>query len=238
MRAAGIEDVNAAVTAYAAEVTAHAKQEKAVKDHEGKKMPSRPIWNDFAGKTDPAAEFAKAQEKYEAAVAARPTPYPAPFAHPDIMSAVGPDGKPNYEIINDLPTPKDILIEKKTRLFGQVSLAETEAIHNIVPPGKRRLFNIQVEEVRKTDAERSEEMVRKINSEESEKTREKMIAELNSPDFHKKARSKQDKATMSAHDDRTKKIDAIILWAATLHAEIEDLTLDNIDTWTLTPYSG
>ena len=68
-------------------------------------------------------------------------PYPAPVADPTVAGAIDANGKPNFQIVDDGPTPDQVVAAKKAALITQVRMAEQEAVARIVPPFKRRAFD-------------------------------------------------------------------------------------------------
>lgn len=54
--------------------------------------------------------------------------------------------------------------------------------------------------------------------------------------FHKMERPPEDHDFVHKHTERLQMIEAIYRWGAQLHAEVEDLTVDNIDAWQMAPF--
>ncbi len=87
------------------------------------------------------------------------TPYPAPEGHPLVMSAIKKIGdgsyQPDYELVEN-PSPKDDeeLRSVKNHLLNSVATAEATAITNVMPLGRRRLFDLRHSEVISGDRDR------------------------------------------------------------------------------------
>ena len=234
MKAAGIEDVAAAVRRQSDEVKAFNEREAAVKKQ--KAMRPRPEWGDFANKKDPAKEFSAEMMKWNEENNKRLSSFPFPTNHPLISAAVDAKGAISYELVDDSPTPDQVLQTKKQALFEQVSIAEFEAKQKVMPVGKQRLMNLKRSDIYIEDEKRSNEQIEAINS-SPEKARGAMNAALEHPDFHRKARDKKSNEFLDDFDAKRVAIEKIERWGAQLHSDIEDLTLDTIDAWTFKPYS-
>lgn len=146
------------VDAYIHELQAWHEHDNQVKAQQPMRLQPQP--DDHGEAEDPAFAFWKDFAAWQAEKLARYEPYPAPIAHPDIAAAVatnvGADGKviyvPDFEIVNDDPTPEQILAAKKAFLLHAVSQAEAEAIGVILlPPGKRRQAEILEADIRAKD---------------------------------------------------------------------------------------
>ena len=79
-------------------------------------------------------------------------PYPAPVASTEVMSAVDENGHPNYQIVDDGPTPDQVLSAKKQELFDRVLIIENEAIQKIFPRGKLGIMNYRSQQIEAKDA--------------------------------------------------------------------------------------
>lgn len=129
-RVAGIEDFAGAVARYAEEMSAwHAHMQKVF--------------------IDPVTMTPKGEH----------APYPAPQAHPQIVSSVsqvrGEDGAesfvPDFEIVDDSPPAEMVLRQKKNALLMRITELELAASHAATPPGKRRLFSIRESDIHKAE---------------------------------------------------------------------------------------
>lgn len=161
-----------------------------------------------AGFTAPA--FAAAVEDFRQAKLAHrhtigePAPLAPPLVEVAVRRVIQAEGQPddfvaNYEIV---PLTLD---EKKKELADQVAKLEAEAVALVVPPGKARLWQMDV-------------------------ARASRVAE--------KDRTAEQHQALAAHAERAKKIEYVNYHAATLAAEIDDLTDETIDGWRLTPFPG
>lgn len=81
--------------------------------------------------------------------------YPRPAAHPVVEAAVNEECEPDFDIVDDGPTPAQVFAARKAELFVQVSIAEAAALAAVVPPGKRRLFVMRENDIRNADAGRA-----------------------------------------------------------------------------------
>lgn len=163
---------------------------------------------------------------------ARHWPLQRPTAHGLVEASVNEAGIAEYKIIEDGPAPEDILKEKKESLRHKIAFAEQVAIENIVPFGKRRLFNIRENDIRKSDSE----TLAKISAE-----RQSGIVAAVASMFKNKtmdidaavaaARSPEDTQHLEEQHDRRRRIEAIERIAAHAQHDIEDLTLDTVDSW-------
>lgn len=187
-------------------------------------------------------------------------PYPSPQADPIIESAlkeVESDGGVSYEVdyvVNDdSPPPELVLRHNKNDLLAYVSRMEAEAALSILPAGKRRLFNIREHEIAKEDAQNRREILeqheqQRMNgaralSEEDQKNAVKvsdaMGPVLSDDEIAKRVqdmRSDEDNRFIDEQKARNKLAENIARHGAQLHADIEDLTLDNVRDWKPKPF--
>lgn len=89
------------------------------------------------------AEIATHARHMEAVARKDAEPYPAPVAAALVEQAA----REGYEIFDDGPTPAQLLRARKDELLAAVTALETAAVAAVVPPGKRRLFALQVRDV-------------------------------------------------------------------------------------------
>lgn len=130
--------------------------------------------------------------------------YPPPEAPIEISAAIHrPDLSIDYEIIDDV-TPT--LEEKKRNLVEQLEIAKVAAMNKVMPQGKRRLANIIHLETLQQISDRSTGLLKAKPT----KTESKVLNDMK--------------------ELNTKSIE-IEKCAAIMHAEIEDLTEENIDHW-------
>jgi hypothetical protein len=151
--------------------------------------------------------------------------YPRPDAHPIVRASVNENNEADFKIVDDMPTADQILRTKKNDLIGTVSIAETNAISNIVPFGKLRMLNLKENNIRTeahkaaNDATQSAGIVKKVAI---------AVGISNPPQV---SFSPEDQKFLQEQDVRRSAIAAIQHAAAQMHSDIEDLTLDNIDAW-------
>ncbi|NEU95667.1 hypothetical protein [Bradyrhizobium uaiense] len=172
-------------------------------------MRPEPKPSDHADAEDPASAFWRDFAAWQTEKRGRHEPYPAPLAHPDIAASIkaitGADGSvtyvPDFEIVNDDPTPAQIFAAKKALLLNAVHHAEQEALKQTqLPLGKRRLADLREVDIRGADP-------RTIGA--------------------------ADQQHLADQESRRAKVDAIVRAAAQVTSDIEDLTTDNVDTFTI-----
>jgi hypothetical protein len=129
----------------------------------------------------------------------------------------------DYEIVDDSPPPKS-LDQRKTELAGKVGLMANEAMAQIIPPLKHRLWEMEHARIQQDLA-----MVKPLENE----TRELWLARA--LDAIKQA-SPADHASFTAHEIRKAKLAAIIRHMAICESDIHDLTEATIDAWSVPPF--
>jgi hypothetical protein len=162
----------------------------------------------------------------------RHAPYPRPLHHQLVMDAVNEHGQPDYEIFDDGPSASQVLQSKKTGLLAEVSCAEAAAIAALVPAGKRRLLNMRAQKIREDDRDR----YAKAAEARSGLLTKLMITSIDPADLAadvEAMRPAADTAFLKEQDEIKRKIDAIEQSAAQAMHDIEDLTIDTIDRWTM-----
>jgi hypothetical protein len=255
MKSAGIHDVPAAVANQAQQMKDWLERKRLVDNLDP--LPVRPEWVDFRRSADPTTDYTAAMDKWTQLVRVRPALFPAPISHPDIMAAINENGEPDFELIDDSPTPDDVLAMKKGTLFQKVTDAENAALNKVTPPGKRRLFDIKEADVRAADARRLEPINKRrqevssqlatvlaqlhktpddadlaATQKELETESKALSAKMADPEsVHAVARPAADQNVLDESVVRLKKRNDIIRQAAQGHSDIEDLTLDNVDAF-------
>lgn len=116
------------------------------------------------------AAFLDAAEAHRQLRLQRHEPYPAPIADPFIAQFFEDDGsQKKYEIVNDDPTPEQLLTSKKEELFAEAIRLEKAELENTMPStGKIRLLAIRLSDIEKADAERINAIHTKIAEKNSE----------------------------------------------------------------------
>lgn len=134
----------------------------------------------------------------------RVMPYPAPEAHDIIKQAVDKSGNVSFEYIDDTAKLASVTINnRRQELYSAVAQLEAQEIAKVVPPGKNRLWTLQVNAIlRVADDERSNE----------------------------------DRVFLKDMKEKQAKIEAIQLWAAQLHSDIEDLPDEEVFKWKAPSY--
>lgn len=195
-------------------------------------MRPHPTPDDHAEAEDPALAFWKDQAAWHIEKRARFEPYPMPIAHPYIIASIatniGADGNitysPDFEVVNDDPTPEQILTAKKMALLQAVIQAELGALKDAqLPVGKQRAANILEGDIRARDSQLVEELVAYTKA-----NRRKNI------DIATEVEIRRDPAHtrhLADQESRRAKVDAIVRATAQIMSDIEDLTLAEIDAF-------
>lgn len=227
---AGIPDVRAEVEKHSRDMKDWLERKRLVDSLEP--LPPRPEWGDFAKSPQPAEEYAAEMDKWNRLVRSRPAIYPAPIHHLDIASAVNENGEPDFELIDDSPTPEEVLVAKKNALSAQLAVAERIALESITPARKRRLFSILERDVKSADADRVNNLMKRLQSkslasEEADTIREK----ITNPELLLADRPREHQQFMREQAARQTRCDEIARLAAQASSDIEDLTVENIDSY-------
>lgn len=197
-------DFDAQLATFIVEMDFWAEREKIVTEENKKPLGPRPLWGDFAGKRDPAAEFSVEMAKWEAERLKRHAPVKKPIASPDVVAAVQiVDGKhvADFEVVNDDPTPEQVLRTKKDALIQRIHQDEEVAKRRVaLPLGKLRLAALREHDyLAIAEEDRTPDQIAHIEAQVAIQT----------------------------------KLAAIYRTGAEATSEIEDLTADNIDSFVL-----
>jgi hypothetical protein len=138
--------------------------------------------------------------------------HPAPSSHPLVATAVDENDDANYEIVDD---GQQLLARRKNALMAQVAESQQAAIDNIVPRGKRHLYNLREEEIRQAAAPRG--IAGKV---------------AQAIGFGSQV-SDADAQFLDDQKNRSDRIAVVGRIAAQAMHDIEDLTIDTVDGWTL-----
>lgn len=144
--------------------------------------------------------------------------HPRPSAHPAVEAAVNENAEMDYEIVDDGPSPDQVLAHKKAELSQRVVLAEHAAIGAVVPHGKRRLLSHQENAISSAHAPRPLGLIKSVAT---------AIGLLDAGP----TMSAEDAAFIKEQARQRQKIEAIELKAAQAYHDIEDLTLETLDAW-------
>lgn len=166
------------------------------------------------------SERVKEDEKNGVVGISKHWPLRRPHAHPVVEAAVNEHSEVDFEIVDDGPTPEQILRAKKNELIGLIHVLEMEAVAAVIPHGKKRLMNLKINEINKRHADRLSEHTGFIDS------ISKAVGLRKAPEMPAK-----DKKHIDEHDERYRKIEAIEARAAQATHDVEDLTLKTIDKW-------
>jgi hypothetical protein len=173
-------------------------------------------------------------------------PYPAPWAPKIVLDSIDHVAiAADYEVVDDSPTPEQLLRAAKNALLGRITEAEVAAHHATTAPGKRRLALLREGNVRREDMRRAMAIaaehragagiVSAIGS---------MVGLGKKPLAHAEAmaravedRSLDDKEFMEGHEARGRRHDALERHAAELAAEVEDIdSLSACEAWQMKPF--
>lgn len=159
-------------------------------------------------------------------------PYGRPMAHHAVAAAVNENDEADFDVVDDTLEPR------KTALMDQVNQAEQSAIAAAAPRGKRRLFQMREADIRAADTERATELLRTstssggflglFKSKAPAVDIDAMVAEQ---------RPAEDTVHLKEQDTRRERIHAIERIAAQAYHDIEDLTLETIDAWTMPDFN-
>lgn len=142
-----------------------------------------------------------------------------PVAHQLIESAIDADGNASYEIVDDGPTPAQILEQQKQDLELQLNMAETAAIEAIFP--RRQLPLLSAKE-------------NDINAAHQQSSNRGVIKSLlvSPPEM-----PSEDKAFVEQMRVKRQKVSDIRRITAQALADIDGLTAETIDAWKLPDFS-
>lgn len=84
--------------------------------------------------------------------------YPRPVAHPLVMAAINEAGDADYKVVDDDPTPEQVLRRKKDDLISEISRTETEALSYLVAPGRARFYNMRAADIIADDQRRASKL--------------------------------------------------------------------------------
>lgn len=167
--------------------------------------------------------------------AIRHVSYLRPSAHPMVAASVNEKDAADYMIVEDGPTPAQILHAKKNELLGAVARAETDAIAAVIPAGKRRLMNLRENDIRSADSVFAASLTpRNVVTKAAEAVG--IVKPIDIGALIDANRPAADTAFLADQAKRTAAIDAIQRAGAQMQADIEDLTSDNVDAWTMSKF--
>jgi hypothetical protein len=138
--------------------------------------------------------------------------HPAPSSHPIVAAAVDENDDANYEIIDD---SQQLLAGRKLALMARVAHAQQEAVDKIAPRGKRHLYDLREAEIR-----------------EAAKPRGVAGKVAQAIGFGSQT-SDEDAQFLEDQKSRSGRIAIVGRISAQAMHDIEDLTADTVDSWTL-----
>ena len=137
--ASGVSNIEFQVTQYAKNLKQWIDHHRKVEAEKSTPLRPEPQRVDF--KSD--EEFSEAFNHWTEEKINRHQPYPADVIHPDLMKCVrvgdGDEVTEDYTITEDLPTPEDVLRQKKNLLMSKVYDAEAKQVAALVLPGKQNI---------------------------------------------------------------------------------------------------
>lgn len=181
--------------------------------------------------------------------------YPPPHAHKLIWQAIaladdGVSWIPHFVIKDDAPDAEVLLRGRKNALLAQVVAMEANQSVTIFPPGKRRLYELKEGAVIARDRER-----RKTIEEEEAAARQDAMSRLSPEEASDAAkvaailssgktpdqvayetingRSKEDTDFMAGYTAIRDAMNAAMMHSAQVCSDIEDLTAETIEGWTI-----
>lgn len=161
--------------------------------------------------------------------------YPRPIASELVDRAVDENGNADYKIVDDGPSPEQVLAQKKSVLLAMIQEAERDAGEKIVPYAKRRLFMMRESAIRNADVTLAAEMKRRKKGRigkawDAIRGIEVDAVLVEAADVREQ-RPQKDTEHLDAQDERRARFEQLALRAAEAAAEVGDLTAENIDDW-------
>lgn len=165
-------------------------------------------------------------------------PVRQPDPHPVIAAAVNEKDEMDYELVDDGPTPDQVLRAKKNKLIDLVGAAEHAAVDAILPRGRVRLYGMREDKIRKRD---NALMVDLAGPATVAKTIKSVVGlGPKMKDLEAEAarqRPADDTLHLEQQQQRREAIEKIRERGAIAHSAIEDLTLETIDDYQLPDFT-
>lgn len=166
--------------------------------------------------------------------------YKKPTSYRIVEDALNESGEPEFEIVDDGPTPAQILAAHKSRLLAQVSIAEHAAANAIWPINRRRLDSLREADINQAHIDK--QII--IAGKRAETERGAIAKAILGPKYTntvqeeaEAARPPADAAYLVDVAARRAKMSVLERSAAQAQSDIEDLTADNVDAWKLPEFS-
>jgi hypothetical protein len=233
--ALGSKDVQEDLNYYVEALQTWAEHHKRVREDAQKPLPREPKPEDFGNGDNEG--FEKAYQAWSEQMENIHQPYPMDTHCEDFMKAVSIDDQLNvttdYQLVDDRPTPGDLLRQKKDVLINQIAGEENRRQSAILPPpGRVRHQLQQVLRVQSDDQRRRETFIKSLGDisampEEAQEEAQKKIASR----ALEEGRPDEDNKLYQAHHQQQAECTAIREEASSLMNEVEDLTEENIDAW-------
>jgi hypothetical protein len=190
--------------------------------------------HDFGLRVARIVDETKAWREHMVAVAAGTAQkYPAPSDILDVMSSVSisDDGSvsADYVIEDDTPKPADLVPAKKAELVNSILALESKINGCIEPPLRMRKNARLIRSAEMTRSPKEQAIAdaitaKGVNASPDEKDALDRIKA-------KQRRLPRDESILAARDQRAAMRDQLDEWVADKLAEIDDLTVENIDNW-------
>jgi hypothetical protein len=165
-------------------------------------------------------------------------PLVKPSGHPTVEAAVNEHDQADYEIFDDGPSPEELFAAKKADFNNRVMQAEADSIAAIIPPSKHRFFILRESAINEEDGQRASECLERMQS--SLRKVGEAIGVMKPIDLQKeieKLRSPEDNAFLAEQRSRRERISKIQMKAAKAQHDIDDLTIETVDSFKLPDFS-
>lgn len=168
-------------------------------------------------------------------------PIDRPRAPIAIEAAVNENDEMDYEIVDDGPSPEDLLALRKVQLLGAVTRAEQDARATVMPFAKERLFNFLEADIRAKDARVVTSMMEKNLGVFRVAAKAVGLGKKIEPQDIAAAvnakRTEPEQQHLADMKARRVKMAAIERRAAQAHADVEDLTAETIDAFKIPDFT-
>jgi hypothetical protein len=161
-----------------------------------------------------------------------------PMANSLIEDMIDEDFNVNFEMVDDTPSEAEVLASKKTLLLHHIKMAEVAAEAALVPQGKRRMLDLRSKSIVEDDNARLTELIEKSQRSFVGRVAEKIgvLDKTDNADLLDqviKSRSDEDARHMDFYEEVKASKEKIISLAAQAESDVEDLTIENVDAYTI-----
>lgn len=157
--------------------------------------------------------------------------HPRPMEHELVEAAVNENDEMDYEIVDDGPTPDQVLRGRKDDLLAEVARAEHAALETIAPAGKRRLLNIRHDDIRTADRGRALKILQNRSKLSKAATAVGLLDPIDIDAEVAKMRPAEETELLEQISIREQRFAVVQRLAAQASHDIEDLTIDSINDW-------